>query len=42
MAKKAAKEEKVVRVTLVKSAIGYDITRKRTLRALGFGACCKR
>ncbi len=34
MPKKAAKE-KVVRVTLVKSAIGYDYHQKRTVRALG-------
>jgi large subunit ribosomal protein L30 len=27
--------EKVVRVTLVKSAIGYNISQKATLRALG-------
>ena len=32
---KEAKKEKVVRVTLVKSAIGYEYHQKRTLRALG-------
>jgi large subunit ribosomal protein L30 len=32
---KGVKKEKVVRVTLVKSAIGYDYHQKRTLRALG-------
>ena len=35
MAKKEAKKEKVVRVTLVKSAIGYEYHQKRTVRALG-------
>jgi large subunit ribosomal protein L30 len=35
MAKKEAKKEKVLRVTLVKSAIGYEYHQKRTLRALG-------
>ena len=34
MAKKVQKE-KVVRVTLLKSAIGYDYHQKRTIRALG-------
>ncbi len=34
MPKKAAKE-KVVRVKLVKSPIGYDYHQKRTVRALG-------
>jgi len=29
------KTEKLVRVTLVKSPIGYDISQKRTVRALG-------
>jgi large subunit ribosomal protein L30 len=29
------KSEKLVRVTLVKSPIGYDISQKRTVRALG-------
>jgi len=29
------KTEKLVRVTLVKSSIGYDISQKRTVRALG-------
>jgi large subunit ribosomal protein L30 len=32
---KGVMKEKVVRVTLVKSAIGYDYHQKRTLRALG-------
>jgi large subunit ribosomal protein L30 len=32
---KAVKKEKVVRVTLVKSAIGYNYHQKRTIRALG-------
>jgi large subunit ribosomal protein L30 len=32
---KSVKKEKVVRVTLVKSAIGYDYHQKRTLKALG-------
>ena len=34
MAKKVAKE-KVLRVTLVKSPIGYNYHQKRTIRALG-------
>ena len=29
------KTEKLVRVTLVKSPIGYDISQKRTVKALG-------
>ena len=29
------KSKKLVRVTLVKSSIGYDISQKRTVRALG-------
>ena len=32
---KNVKKEKVLRVTLVKSAIGYDYHQKRTIRALG-------
>ena len=32
---KQVNKEKVVRVTLVKSAIGYDYHQKRTLKALG-------
>jgi len=32
---KEVKKEKVVRVTLVKSAIGYNYHQKRTLKALG-------
>ncbi len=32
---KNVKKEKVLRVTLVKSGIGYDYHQKRTLRALG-------
>ena len=32
---KQVNKEKVVRVTLVKSAIGYDYHQKRTVRALG-------
>ncbi len=27
---------KILRITLVKSAIGYSVTHKRTVRALGF------
>jgi large subunit ribosomal protein L30 len=33
--RKTKKKEKLVRVTLVKSPIGYNITQKRTVRALG-------
>jgi large subunit ribosomal protein L30 len=33
--RKSKKKEKLVRVTLVKSPIGYDISQKRTVRALG-------
>jgi len=29
------KTEKLVRVTLVKSPIGYDVSQKRTVKALG-------
>jgi large subunit ribosomal protein L30 len=29
------KSEKLIRVTLVKSPIGYDISQKRTVKALG-------
>ena len=35
MAKKQPKVEKVLRVTLVRSAIGYPVRQKRTVRALG-------
>lgn len=35
MAKKAASEPKIIRVTLVKSAIGYSKRHKETVRALG-------
>ena len=36
MSKKAAeKKEKIVRITLVKSAIGFSKDHKRTVRALG-------
>jgi large subunit ribosomal protein L30 len=35
MAKKATPKEKRVRVTLVKSAIGYTLRQKNTVRALG-------
>lgn len=35
MAKKTAPKEKFVRVTLVKSPIGYSVRQKRTVRALG-------
>ncbi|MBN1668120.1 MAG: 50S ribosomal protein L30 [Anaerolineales bacterium] len=35
MAKKKAPKEKVVRVTLIKSPIGYTERQKNTLRALG-------
>ncbi|MBK5106724.1 MAG: 50S ribosomal protein L30 [Anaerolineales bacterium] len=33
--RKKKKTEKLVRVTLVKSPIGYNISQKRTVRALG-------
>jgi large subunit ribosomal protein L30 len=33
--KKDAPEEKVVRVTLVRSPIGYSVRQKKTVRALG-------
>jgi large subunit ribosomal protein L30 len=33
--RKTKKKEKLVRVTLVKSPIGYNISQKRTVRALG-------
>lgn len=33
--RKTKKKEKLVRVTLVKSPIGYNIRQKRTVRALG-------
>lgn len=32
---KRKKKEKLIRVTLVKSPIGYNISQKRTVRALG-------
>jgi large subunit ribosomal protein L30 len=35
MAKQKASKEKVVRVTLIKSPIGYTERQKNTLRALG-------
>jgi large subunit ribosomal protein L30 len=35
MSKTAQPEEKIVRITLVKSPIGYDKRRKATVRALG-------
>jgi large subunit ribosomal protein L30 len=35
MAKKTAPKEKRLRVTLVKSAIGYTLRQKNTVRALG-------
>lgn len=35
MAKKATPKEKRLRVTLVKSAIGYTLRQKNTVRALG-------
>lgn len=34
--RKSRKKEKVLRVTLVKSPIGYDLSQKRTVKALGF------
>lgn len=33
--RKTKKKDKFVRVTLVKSPIGYNISQKRTVRALG-------
>ena len=33
--RKTKKKEKVIRVTLVKSPIGYNLSQKRTVRALG-------
>jgi large subunit ribosomal protein L30 len=33
--RKTRKKEKIIRVTLVKSPIGYNISQKRTVRALG-------
>lgn len=33
--RKRKKKEKLVRITLVKSPIGYNISQKRTVRALG-------
>jgi large subunit ribosomal protein L30 len=33
--RKRKKKEKIIRVTLVKSPIGYNISQKRTVRALG-------
>lgn len=33
--KKRTKKEKLVRITLVKSPIGYNISQKRTVKALG-------
>lgn len=33
--RKSKKKEKLVRVTLVKSTIGYNISQKRTVKALG-------
>jgi large subunit ribosomal protein L30 len=35
MPKKSAVTEKVVRVTLVKSPIGYSVRHKQTIKALG-------
>jgi large subunit ribosomal protein L30 len=35
MAKKSTPKEKRLRVTLVKSAIGYTLRQKNTIRALG-------
>lgn len=35
MAKKAPKKEKIIRVTLLKSPIGYSVRQKDTVRALG-------
>ncbi len=33
--KKAAKKQQVLRITLIKSPIGYAVDQKRTVRALG-------
>jgi large subunit ribosomal protein L30 len=33
--RKTKKKEKLVQVTLVKSPIGYNVSQKRTIRALG-------
>lgn len=33
--RKSKKKEKLVKVTLVKSPIGYNISQKRTVKALG-------
>jgi large subunit ribosomal protein L30 len=33
--RKTKKKEKIIRVTLVKSPIGYNISQKRTVKALG-------
>jgi large subunit ribosomal protein L30 len=33
--RKTKKKEKLIQVTLVKSPIGYNISQKRTVRALG-------
>ena len=35
MAKTAKKQEKILRITLVKSPIGYSVRHKATIRALG-------
>lgn len=35
MAKKSLPEPKMLRITLVKSAIGYSVVHKATVRALG-------
>lgn len=34
--RKTRKKEKILQVTLVKSPIGYDVSQKRTVKALGF------
>ena len=36
MAKKSLPQPKMLRITLVKSAIGYSVVHKATVRALGF------
>lgn len=33
--RKTKKKEKIIRVTLVRSPIGYNISQKRTVKALG-------
>ena len=33
--RKSKKKEKLIRVTLVKSPIGYNLSQKRTVKALG-------